>query len=356
MATPLLSFTGKSIYCAIADVHIDPWIPVNKAIITHAHSDHARWGSKHYLAHKHSEAILRLRLGEDISLQTLEYNETFMINGVKFSLHPAGHIIGSAQVRVEYKGEVWVASGDYKLENDHFCTPFEVVRCNVFITESTFGLPIYTWQPQDEIFSEINQWHAKNKSEGKSSVLMGYSLGKMQRILTNIDLDDEPVYAHGAIHILNERLRQAGFDLPELTLITKDTDRKKLKGALVLAPPSADNTPWVKKMNPYSLGYCSGWMRVRGAKNRRAVDQGFVLSDHADWKDLNTAVRETGAEKVYVTHGSTSIFSKWLTENNIPAAEVQTMYGDDEEKETEVIEEIVADKIEEDLTNSNPAS
>ena len=332
-AQPLLQFTGKSIYCSQADAHIDPWIPVDRAIITHAHSDHARWGSRHYLAHKDSEAILRLRLGPDISLQTVEYDEKFVINGVVFSLHPAGHIIGSAQVRVEYKGEVWVASGDYKLEDDHFSVPFEPVKCNVFITESTFGLPIYKWQPQQEIFSEIDNWWAQNKREDKASILMGYSLGKMQRILKGIELKDEVIYAHGAIYVLNEKLRQAGFDLPELTLVTKETDRKLFKGALVLAPPSVDSSTWIRKFNPYSLGYCSGWMALRGAKNRRAVDQGFILSDHVDWPDLNTAVIESGAEKVYVTHGYTSIFSRWLNENGIEAGEVTTMYGGEEEAE-----------------------
>jgi putative mRNA 3-end processing factor len=330
---PLLQFTGKSIYCARADVHIDPWIPAKRAIITHAHSDHARWGSKHYLAHHHSEAILRLRLGEAISLQTVEYGERFEINGVTFSLHPAGHIIGSAQVRVEYRGEIWVVSGDYKLEDDHFSAAFEPVKCNVFITESTFGLPIYKWQPQAKIYAEISRWRLQNRAEDKASVLMGYSLGKMQRILKGIALPGEPIYAHGAIYMVNERLRQAGFDLPELTLVTKDTDRKMFTGSLVLAPPSVDSSTWIRKFNPYSLGYCSGWMALRGAKNRRAVDQGFVLSDHVDWPDLNRAVRESEAEKVFVTHGYTSIFSRWLNENGIEAGEVQTMYGDEEEEE-----------------------
>ena len=334
MATQsLLQFTGKSIYCSHADVHIDPWIPVDLAIITHAHSDHARPGSKHYLAHKDSEPVLRLRLGADISLQTVEYGEKFVINGVVFSLYPAGHIIGSAQVRVEYKGEVWVASGDYKLEDDKVCTPFEPVKCNVFITESTFGLPIYKWQPQQEIFSEIDNWFSQNRLEDKASILMGYSLGKMQRILKGIQLPEGPIYAHGAIYTLNETLRQAGFDLPELTLVTKETDKKLFRGSLVLAPPSVDSSTWIKKFNPYSLGYCSGWMALRGAKNRRAVDQGFILSDHVDWPDLNTAVIESGAEKVYVTHGYTSIFSRWLNENGIEAGEVHTMYGNEEETE-----------------------
>lgn len=332
----LLQFTGKSIYCADAGVHIDPWQPVDKAIITHAHSDHARYGCKHYLAHKESEPILRLRLGADISLQTVEYNEPVFINGVKITLHPAGHIIGSSQIRVELKGEVWVASGDYKLEDDKFCEPFESVPCNTFITESTFGLPVYKWKPQQTIFNEIEEWIALNKANGKTSILMGYSLGKMQRILSNLRLPVEPIYAHGAIYTVNETLRKAGYQLPELTRVTKEMDKKLFQYALVVAPPSADNTSWLKKFTPYSIGYCSGWMAVRGAKNRRAIDRGFVLSDHADWDELNKAVRACGAEKVYVTHGSTDVFSKWLNENGIEAAEVTTMYGTTDEKEQEL--------------------
>lgn len=339
----LLQFTGKSIYCAPADVHIDPWIPVDRAILTHAHSDHARWGSKHYLAHKDSAAMLRLRLGEGIQLQTVEYGETFSINGVKFSLHPAGHIIGSAQVRAEYNGEVWVASGDYKLEDDHFCTPFEPVKCHVFITEATFGLPIYKWQSQEKIFDDIQNWHIKNRLEGKCSLLMGYALGKMQRILTNLQTDG-PVFAHGAIYIVNEKLRAAGFDLPELTLVTKDTDKKLFRHALVVAPPSADDSVWMKKFAPASTGYCSGWMVVRGAKNRRSVDQGFALSDHADWNDLQVAIKNTEAEKVYVTHGFTSVLSRWLNETGIPSAEVKTMYGEETQEDIELPEDPETDK------------
>ena len=330
----LLQFTSKSIYCPPADVHIDPWIPVDRAIITHAHSDHAKPGSKNYLAHKDSEAILRMRLGEDISLQCVNYGETFMINGVQFSLHPAGHVIGSSQVRVEYNNEVWAVSGDYKLEDDNFCEPFEPVRCNVFVTESTFGLPIYKWHSQETVMNDISQWLQRNKDEGKASILMGYALGKMQRILKNLYTGDTPLLAHGAVYSVNERLRAAGFSLPEITLITKETDKKIFRGALILAPPSADGSAWLKKFSPYSIGFCSGWMRVRGAKNRRALDQGFVLSDHADWSGLNAAIRDTGAEKVFVTHGYTSIFSRWLNENNISSAEVKTMYGADEETES----------------------
>ncbi len=329
----LLKFTSTSIYCPQADVHIDPWKPVELAIITHAHGDHAKFGCNHYLAHKDSEAVLRMRLGENISLQNVEYGEVFTINGVNFSLHPAGHVIGSAQVRVEYNGEVWVASGDYKLQNDNFSVPFEPVKCNVFITESTFGLPIYKWRSQVEVMREIKEWWQQNKFQGKASVLMGYALGKMQRLIKNLQPFDETVFAHGAVFNLNERLRNAGYDLPPLELITPATDKNRFKGSLILAPGSVLNTPWIKKFEPYSTGYCSGWMAIRGAKNRKAIDRGFVLSDHADWNELNTTIAETGAEQVYVTHGYTDTFSRWLNEKGINATEVKTMYGDEAEEE-----------------------
>lgn len=332
MKKPLLKFTPSSIYCPDADIHIDPWRPVDQAIITHAHSDHAKWGCKNYLAHKDSESILRLRLGHDISLQTVEYGEVFTINGIKFSLHPAGHIIGSSQIRVERQGEVWVASGDYKLQDDHFCAPFEAVRCNSFITESTFGLPIYKWPEQAKVMSDIREWWIQNRMADKTSLLMGYSLGKMQRLIKNLQPFEGPVYAHGAVFNINERLREAGADLPFIPLITRETDRKLFRGALVLAPGSVMNTSWLKKFESYSTGYCSGWMAVRGAKNRRAIDRGFVLSDHVDWEDLNSAVAATGAEQVYVTHGFTDTYARYLNEQGISACEVKTMYGTEEEE------------------------
>jgi putative mRNA 3-end processing factor len=335
---PLLQFTTSSIYCPQADIHIDPWKPVDRAVITHAHSDHAKWGCKHYLAHTDSEPVLRMRLGEDISLQTVEYGEKIIINGITISLHPAGHILGSAQIRVEHNGEVWVASGDYKLQDDHFCEPFEPVKCNVFITESTFGLPIYKWQPQQLIMDDINEWWKINILNGKCSVLMGYALGKMQRLLTSLQPFQGEVYAHGAVFNLNEKLRSAGYPLPYIQPVLS-TDKKIYKGALVLGPSSAVNSPWLKRFEPFSSGYCSGWMALRGARNRQALDRGFVLSDHADWNELNATVKETGAEKVYATHGYTDMFARWLTENKIDAAEIKTMYGNEEaaEEQNEII-------------------
>jgi putative mRNA 3-end processing factor len=272
-----------------------------------------------------------MRLGENISLQTVEYGESFTMNGVRFSLHPAGHIIGSSQIRAERNGEVWVASGDYKLQNDHFSKPFEPVKCNVFITESTFGLPIYKWQPQQMVMANINEWWKQNKATGKCSMLMGYALGKMQRLIKNLYPFQSEVYAHGAIYQLNERLRQAGYDLPYINPVTSN-DKNLYRDALILAPLSASASPWAKRFEPYSTGYCSGWMAIRGARNRQSLDRGFVLSDHADWNELNATIKETGAEKVYVTHGYTDTFSKWLKGNGISAAEIKTMYGDEEEE------------------------
>lgn len=331
MSSQLLQFTSSGIYCPDAGIYIDPWKPVDRAIITHAHSDHARFGNKHYLAHKDSEAILRLRLGDDISLQTLTYNEPLMINRIKFSLHPAGHIIGSAQVRVERNGEVWVASGDYKIQDDGFSTPFELVKCNAFITESTFGLPIYKWPSNRAAMDDILEWWKQNQIEGKASVLMGYALGKIQRLIKGLQPFPGPVFAHGAIFNVNQRLRQAGFDLPMIEYAS-DIEKKRFRDALILAPPSALASQWLKRFEPLSTGYCSGWMAVRGAKNRRAIDRGFVISDHADWNDLNTTVRDTGAEKVFVTHGFTDTFAKWLNEKGIEAHEVKTEYGDEQEE------------------------
>ncbi|MCB0518592.1 MAG: ligase-associated DNA damage response exonuclease [Lewinellaceae bacterium] len=327
----MLQFNENGIYCPDGNFYIDPWKPVGRAITTHAHSDHARPGSKHYLAHRDSSAVMRLRLGADISLQTLGYGEPLAINGVKVSLYPAGHIPGSAQVRVEKGGEVWVVSGDYKIQPDGVCEPFEPVPCHTFITESTFGLPVYHWQPQSLVFQDINNWWRQNQSAGKVSVLCGYSLGKAQRIVKNIDLGIGRVFSHGAIFNVNETLREAGLDLPFLPKVTDGFSKKDFEGALIVAPPSVGGTTWLKRFGPHSLAVCSGWMQVRGNARRRNVDRGFVLSDHADWDGLLYAVKATAAEKVFVTHGFTSIFSRYLNETGIQAAEVKTEFGTEEE-------------------------
>lgn len=314
---PLLSFTKKGIYCARANIYIDPWKPVDYAIITHAHADHSRGGSKFYLSHHLSKPIIQYRLGADINIESVEYNEARTINGVKFSFHPAGHIIGSAQIRVEYKGEVWVVSGDYKLEDDGFCAPFEPIKCNVFITECTFGLPVFKWQDQSSVFEEINSWWRKNVAEGKATILTGYSLGKAQRLIQGVDESIGKIYTHGAIENTNEVIRKMGVKLKETHYVDPDKKKKDYAGALIISPPGALGTSWQKKFQPFEVGMASGWMNLRGPRRRRSVDRGFVLSDHADWQGLNSAIDATGCEKVIVTHGYTTIFSKWLNDKGI---------------------------------------
>ncbi len=327
----LITFTDRGLYCEAGNFYIDPWKPVDKAIITHAHSDHAYAGHRYYLCHKYSQPILQLRLGDN-NYQSVEWNEPIIMNGVKISLHPAGHIIGSSQIRVEYKGEVWVVSGDYKTEDDGISGKFEPIKCNTFITESTFGLPIYKWKPQQQIFENIINWINRNKENGKTSVLLAYSLGKAQRVLQHIKETTQTIYAHGAIYNTQQTLLNAGWKLPEIVRITPETPKELLKETVVIAPPGADASPWMKKFIPYSLGVCSGWMQVRGHVRRRNVDAGFALSDHADWNGLLESIKATGAERVFVTHGFQSAFSRYLNEQNIAiAAEVKTEYGTEDE-------------------------
>lgn len=328
---PLIEFTDKGLYCRQGDFYIDPWKPVNKAIITHAHSDHARPGNKSYFCHHFTKPVLQLRLGDN-HYETVDWNEPVYMNGVKVSLHPAGHIIGAAQVRVEYKDEIWVFTGDFKTEDDGLSTAFEPIPCNHFITESTFGLPIYKWKPQQQIFDGIKDWILKNKSGGRSSIFIAYSLGKAQRILKPLAETSLPVYAHGAVYNVHQALVKSGWQLPLVKRITPETTKEELKECIVIAPSGAEGSPWIKRFSPYAIGICSGWMQVRGNARRKNADAGFILSDHADWNGLLSAVKATGAEKVYTTHGFQAAFSRYLNEHGIEAAEVKTNYGTEEEE------------------------
>jgi putative mRNA 3-end processing factor len=334
MDNNLLHFTKKGIYCPQADIYIDPWGGVEKAVITHAHSDHARFGNKYYLAHKQTVPVLKYRLGSSIKAKGIEYDETLDINGVKLSLHPAGHMIGSAQVRLEYKGEIAVVSGDYKLQDDGISAPFEIIKCNTFITESTFGLPIYKWKEQKEIVDEVNNWWRGNVKNGKASVLMGYALGKSQRLLNNLDSSIGKIYAHGAVQNLNDIFIKEGIALPiaERVISARKAD---YRGAMILAPSSVMGSPWLKRFEPYSIANASGWMAVRGSKRWMSVDRGFAISDHADWNGLNEAVELTGAEKIYVTHGFTEVFVKWLREKGYDAQELKTKFVNEGEESME---------------------
>ena len=331
MKTPLLVFNQKGIYCEVADVYIDPWKPVKKAIISHGHADHSRWGHQQYITHHSNVAIIKHRLG-DITVAGKEWNETFTINGVKFSLHPAGHIIGSSQIRVEYKGEVWVFTGDYKTEDDCLAVPYEVVKCHTFITECTFGLPAFKWVPQEQVFNDINTWWQQNREDGKTSVLFGYSLGKAQRILKHLDTSIGQIYTHGAVENMTEVIRSIA-DLPPTHKVTRDTKKEEIKGNIVIAPPSAHGSTWIKKMVPYVTASASGWMTFRGARRRRAIDKGFVLSDHCDWQGLLTSIKATGAEKIICTHGYTDIFSRFLAEQGYDARTEQTQYEEENAEE-----------------------
>ncbi|SAL15237.1 metallo-beta-lactamase [Caballeronia peredens] len=320
----------EGLFCGPGNFFIDPWRPVERAVITHAHADHARFGHAHYLAAEAGVGVLRSRL-PGIDVQGLAYGDAIDVNGVRVSLHPAGHVLGSAQVRVEYKGRVWVASGDYKVEPDPTCTPFEPVRCDTFITESTFGLPIYRWDDSREIFSGIDSWWRHNASQDRASVLFCYSFGKAQRVLAGIDAAIGPIFCHGAVEPLNRAYREAGVALPPTRLVSEIAARDKpaFKGALIVAPPSAQGSTWMRRFGDYSDAFASGWMRLRGTRRRRGVDRGFVLSDHADWPGLQLAIGASGAERVIVTHGQIEPMVRWLTEQGLDAGAFSTEYGDD---------------------------
>ncbi len=322
---------AEGLYCPAGDFYIDPWRAVDRAVITHAHADHARTGHGHYLAAAPAEGVLRARLGP-ITLQTLAYGERIVHHGVTVSLHPAGHVLGSAQVRLAHGGQVWVASGDYKVAADTTCAPFEPVRCDVFITESTFGLPIYRWRSDAEVFADINAWWQANVAAGRASVLLCYSFGKAQRILSGIDASIAPIVVHGAVAPLNQAYRAAGVALPATLTVSEVADKSDFKRALVLCPPGAAAGPWIKRFGDHSNAFASGWMQLRGARRRGGYDRGFVLSDHADWPGLLHAIGATGAQRIIVTHGNVPVMVRYLAGQGLQAEAFQTEYGDDHEE------------------------
>jgi putative mRNA 3-end processing factor len=315
----LLEFTPRGIYCPRADCYIDPKRAVDRAVITHAHSDHARRGSKHYLAHSLTVPVLYHRLGKKISAEAIDYGEVIIMNGVRFSLHPAGHVIGSAQVRVEYRGEIWVVTGDYKLDHDPLAGSFEPIRCTVFCSESTFGLPVYRWPDSREVIEQINRWWRDNAAADRPSVLFGYSLGKAQRLLYGIDRGIGPVFVHPSIRSINDIFRDKGLPVPEARLYSYATPMDELRNALIIIPPSAYRNGEADNLVASATAHVSGWMATARQRMSRQADAGFVISDHADWDGLNEAVRMSGAEHIYVTHGFSDQFSRWLRERGLNA-------------------------------------
>ncbi len=316
----LLTMTDAGLYCEAGDFHIDPWRPVPRAVTTHAHSDHARAGSELYIAAAEGVSLLQHRL-PGARVEGLEWGETRTIHGVRVSLHPSGHIRGAAQVRVEHGGEVWVASGDYKREADPTCRPFEVVRCHTFITEATFALPVYRWAGPDAVMADVVSWCQATMASDGCAVLLTYTLGKAQRLLAELAPHLEaPVLVHGAVEPLNALYRAAGVTLASTQLVRDTPVRGGVRGAVVLAPPSAAVPAWLRRLHEPQMAFVSGWMRLRGTRRRRSMDRGFALSDHADWPGLLQTIRETGAQRVLATHGDSAALVRFLAETGLEAA------------------------------------
>lgn len=335
----LIKLTPRGLYCEPGDFYIDPWKPAPRAVVTHAHSDHAHYGSELYYAEAKGVDVMRLRVGREAKIIGKNYGEVFKFNDVKVSLHPAGHIFGSSQVRVEYKGEVWVFTGDCKRDPDPTCAPFEVIPCDTFITEATFALPIYTWEPTEKVVGDIYEWWMKNRAAGMNSILCVYALGKAQRVLAELlRYTNETVYIHGALERLTEAYRAAGIAMvPTMSAMTLE---KKQTGQLILAPPSASGSTWTRRFEPYEVGFASGWMRVRGNRRRKAYDRGFVISDHSDWPSLIRTIEETGAKRVLATHGSSDVLARYVTEKMGLRGEVlRTQFSDNDSNEGEGSEE-----------------
>ncbi len=337
----LIIETDRGLYCPAGGFHIDPWRPdpSMRAVITHGHSDHARPGAGEYVCARTCVPILRARLGAGAAMSGVEWGAggAVRVGDVRVSLHPAGHTLGSAMIRVERvggraegdEGGVWLVTGDYKLESDGVSEPAEIVRCDTLVTESTFGLPIYRWRPQATVFEDLNAWWRANQGEGRTTVVFAYALGKAQRVLANLDLSIGPVFAHGAIRRMNEAYAEAGARLPDAPAADKAGVRAAAKAGragLVLATGSADGSAWMKGFGDVARAQCSGWMAVRGTRRRAGMDRGFVLSDHADWDGLLSAVAASGATRVGVTHGYTGALSRWLCERGLRAWEVATRF------------------------------
>jgi putative mRNA 3-end processing factor len=332
--TDLLVPTDRGLYCAAGDFYIDPWSPVPRALVTHAHGDHLTWGCDNYLVASPGKGLAEQRLGGR-TVDHVAYGETRAVGSVTVSFHPAGHILGSAQIRIERAGEVWVVSGDYKTTPDMTCAPFELVRAHTFITESTFGLPIYRWPDQDDVRDALLAWQRGNREAGRSSVLLAYPLGKSQRLIGMLSAFDGPIWTHGAVETMTERYREAGVALPPTHSVLDAPPRTDWSAGIVIGPPSVQSSPWLRRFGNASLAFASGWMLVRGTRRRRNVDRGFVLSDHVDWPALMQTIEATGAERVLVTHGFTEVVAQYLTEKGLNAGTIATRWEGERDDVTE---------------------
>jgi putative mRNA 3-end processing factor len=329
MPQDLIVQRPEGLYCPAGDFHIDPWRPVARAVITHGHGDHARTGMGEYHVARAGLPILQWRLGEQ-RYHAYDHGEVFRLGAARVSLHPAGHVLGSAQVRIEVDGEVWVASGDYKRQPDPTCAPFEVVPCDTFVTEATFGLPIYRWPDTAEVARDIVAWRDECAAEGVAAVLFCYALGKAQRLLAELRaFTDEPAWIHGAMAPGIDIYRDAGIALLETRSVSEVGRSVDYAGQLVLAPPSAAGSPWMRRFRRAQTGFASGWMLIRGNRRRRNIDRGFVVSDHADWPALLRTVRETGARRIIATHGNTEALVRTLADAGLDAGNFPADDGGD---------------------------
>jgi putative mRNA 3-end processing factor len=328
----MLVETAAGLYCPAGEFHIDPWQPVGRAVITHAHGDHARPGSAAYLCADPSALLLRRRFGPDAPIESAPYGQALTLGGVRVSFHPAGHVLGSAQLRVEGDAGVWVVSGDYKRAPDPTCAPFEPVRCDTFITESTFGLPIYRWDSAASVIDDILEWWSANRDASLTSVLFCYTIGKAQRVLAELArVTDRPVYVHGMMLGMIEAYREAGVGmLPVLPVIERARGSRSsaasFAGELVLAPLSARGTPWMRRLGDVSDAFASGLMRVRGVRRQRSFDRGFVLSDHADWPALLETIADAGAPRVLATHGHSEPLARYLAAHGLDTGVIRTAW------------------------------
>lgn len=323
----MLTETPAGLHCADGDFYIDPWGPVERAIITHAHGDHARPGSAAYLCARASVPLLRRRFGDGCAIEGLEYGDSRLIGGTRVSFHPGGHVLGSSQIRLEGREGVWVVSGDYKRASDPTCAAFEPIQSDTFVTESTFGLPIYRWDPTEEVIADLMAWWEQNRTANKTSVLFCYTIGKAQRVLAELTrVTDRTALAHGMMLPMIEVYREAGIRMLPVEPATERPRGTSYAGELVLAPLSARGTPWMRRLGDLSDAFASGLMRVRGVRRQRAFDRGFVLSDHADWPALLYTIGESGADRVLVTHGHAEALARYLTEQGVESGVIKTAW------------------------------
>jgi putative mRNA 3-end processing factor len=320
----------EGLYCESGDFYIDPRGRVSRALVTHAHSDHARPGHACYMVSQSCLPLLKLRLGSDITAEGIPFGEKRKIGDAVVSFHPAGHILGSSQIRVEVGGRTWVVSGDYKPQPDQTSEPFELVPCDVFVSECTFGLPVYRWEPEEVIHQQINHWWRENAEAGRPSMLFAYSLGKAQRVLAGLDPSIGPIFAHGAVHPFLPVYQESGVSLPKV--------KKPKEGegdwasSMIVAPPAVEDAGWTRRFKGASRAFASGWMAVRGARRQRNLDRGFVLSDHADWTGLLEVIEGTGAELVKLTHGDGGPLARYLQERGVQTSMLEGTFGRTEEE------------------------